>query len=134
MWIIVGSLTAFAVSQLTDVLVFHTFRRRTGPGMLWLRATGSTVFSQLVDTFVILGIAFYLPGKITGEQFISTAATQYVYKFTVAVLLTPLIYAGHALAERFLGRELAHELAEQAAQESEGIRRLAGGQRSRGAA
>ena len=134
MWIIVGSLTAFAVSQLTDVVVFHTFRRRTGSGLLWLRATGSTVFSQLVDTFVILGIAFYLPGKITGEQFISTAATQYVYKFTVAVLLTPLIYAGHALAERFLGRELAHELAEQAAQESEGIRRLAGGQRSRGAA
>jgi queuosine precursor transporter len=130
MWIIVGSLTAFAVSQLTDVLVFHTFRRRTGPGLLWLRATGSTVFSQLVDTFVILAIAFYLPGKITGEQFISTAATQYVYKFTVAVLLTPLIYAGHALAERFLGHALAHELAEKAAQESEGIRRLSGGTRS----
>jgi hypothetical protein len=130
MWIIVGSLTAFAVSQLTDVIVFHSFRRRTGAGLLWLRATGSTVFSQLVDTFVILGIAFYLPGKITGEQFISTAATQYAYKFSVAVLLTPLIYAGHALAERFLGRELAYELAEKAAQESEGIRRLSGGTRS----
>jgi queuosine precursor transporter len=131
MWIIVGSLTAFAVSQLTDVVIFHMFRRRTGPGMLWLRSTGSTVFSQLVDTFVILAIAFYLPGKISGEQFISAAATQYAYKFTVAVLLTPLIYAGHGLAERFLGHELAHELAEQAAQASEGIRRLSAGARSR---
>lgn len=119
MWIIVGSLTAFAVSQLTDVIVFHAFRRRTGAGMLWLRATGSTVFSQLVDTFVILGIAFYLPGKITGEQFVSTAATQYVYKFTVAVLLTPFIYLGHSAAERFLGHGLAHEMSETAARESE---------------
>ncbi len=118
MWIIVGSLTAFAVSQLTDVLVFHAFRRRTGSGRLWLRATGSTVFSQLVDTVIILGIAFYLPGKLTGQQFANIAVTQYVYKFTVAVLLTPLIYVGHSAAERFLGREAAHDLAEEAARQS----------------
>jgi uncharacterized integral membrane protein (TIGR00697 family) len=119
LWIIVGSLTAFALSQLTDVLVFHALRRRTGAGRLWLRATGSTVFSQFVDTFVILAIAFYLPGKITGEQFVSTAATQYAYKFSVAVLLTPLIYVGHSAAERFLGPVLAHEMAETAARQSE---------------
>ena len=114
MWIIVGSLTAFAVSQLTDVVIFHAFRRRTGAGRLWLRATGSTVFSQLVDTIVVLGIAFYLPGKLNGQQFLNIAVTQYVYKFTVAILLTPLIYVGHSAAERFLGHDLAHELAEQA--------------------
>ncbi len=118
LWIIVGSLTAFALSQLTDVLIFHRLRRVTGPGRLWLRATGSTVFSQLVDTIVILGIAFYLPGKLTGQQFISIAVTQYLYKFTVAVILTPVIYAGHAAAERFLGPELAHEMASEAARES----------------
>src|SRR5688500_16794828 len=38
-WIIIGSMTAFAVSQLIDVAVFHAFRRRTGRAMLWLRAT-----------------------------------------------------------------------------------------------
>jgi uncharacterized integral membrane protein (TIGR00697 family) len=118
MWIIVGSLIAFAVSQLTDVLVFHMFRKRTGSARLWMRATGSTLFSQLVDTVVILGIAFYLPGKLTGQQFANIAVTQYLYKFTVAILLTPLIYAGHSAAERFLGHDLAHELAEQAARES----------------
>ncbi len=120
LWIIVGSLTAFALSQLTDVAIFHAFRSRTGPGNLWLRATGSTVFSQLVDTVVILGIAFYLPGKITGQQFASTALSQYLYKFSVAVLLTPLIYLGHSAAERFLGRDLANELAAEAARESRG--------------
>ena len=120
LWIIVGSLTAFALSQLTDVFVFHALRNRTGPGSLWLRATGSTVFSQLVDTFVILAIAFYLPGKISGQQFVSTALTQYLYKFSVAVLLTPLIYLGHSAAERYLGRDLAHEMADQAAKESRG--------------
>lgn len=41
-----------------------------------------------------------------------------MYKFTVAVLLTPLIYAGHSAAERFLGREAAHELAAEAARQS----------------
>ena len=118
LWIIVGSLTAFALSQLTDVLIFHRLRRVTGPGRLWLRATGSTVFSQLVDTIVILGIAFYLPGKLTGAQFLSIAVTQYLYKFTVAVVLTPLIYLGHSAAERFLGPELAHEMALEAAKQS----------------
>ncbi len=118
LWIIVGSLTAFALSQLTDVLIFHRLRRVTGPGRLWLRATGSTIFSQAVDTIVILGIAFYLPGKLTGAQFLSIAVTQYLYKFTVAVILTPLIYAGHSAAERFLGPELAHEMALEAAKQS----------------
>jgi len=118
MWIIVGSLAAFALSQLTDVLIFHALRRRTGAGRLWLRATGSTVFSQLVDTLVVLGIAFYLPGKLTGQQFLNIAITQYVYKFSVAVLLTPLIYVGHSAAERFLGPDLAHEMASEAAKQS----------------
>ena len=118
MWIIVGSLAAFALSQLTDVLIFHALRRRTGAGRLWLRATGSTVFSQLVDTLVVLGIAFYLPGKLTGQQFLNIAITQYVYKFSVAVLLTPLIYVGHSAAERFLGPDLAHDMALEAAKQS----------------
>ena len=118
MWIIVGSLTAFAVSQMTDVLIFHAFRRRTGKARMWIRATGSTLFSQLVDTIVVLGIAFYLPGKLNGQQFLNITVTQYVYKFTIAILLTPLIYVGHSAAERFLGHDVAHELAEQAARES----------------
>ena len=60
--IIVGSLTAFLVSQLIDAYVFHYFRKLTGHKFLWLRATGSTVISQIIDSFVILFIAFYFLG------------------------------------------------------------------------
>ncbi|MEN9976693.1 MAG: hypothetical protein RIR36_853, partial [Bacteroidota bacterium] len=58
MWIIVGSITAFLVSQLIDVTVFHKIKKMTGEKWVWLRATGSTVVSQLVDSFIVLFIAF----------------------------------------------------------------------------
>ena len=54
-WIIVGSIIAFAIAQLLDVMVFVLLRNRTHGKFLWLRAVGSTVVSQLVDTFVING-------------------------------------------------------------------------------
>ncbi len=119
LWIIIGSITAFMVSQIVDVLVFHLLRRRTGARLLWLRATGSTIVSQFVDSVVILGIAFYLPGKITLPEFLGFAITNYSYKVLIAVLITPLIYLGHGLMDRYLGHEAAHEMAEQAAAESE---------------
>ncbi|RMG32082.1 MAG: VUT family protein, partial [Bacteroidetes bacterium] len=58
--IILGSLTAFLIGQLVDVTVFHWLRRFTGASKIWLRATGSTLVSQLIDSFVVLFIAFYI--------------------------------------------------------------------------
>jgi uncharacterized integral membrane protein (TIGR00697 family) len=105
LWIIVGSVVAFLASQLTDVMVFWLFRDRTNGKHLWLRATGSTAVSQIIDTFVILGIAFWLPGKIPTEAFFSLAFANYTYKFLIAVTLTPLIYIAHNAIDRYLGRE-----------------------------
>lgn len=105
LWIIVGSICAFVVSQLTDVAIFWLFRERTGGKMLWLRATGSTAVSQLIDTFVILSIAFWLPGKIKTADFLNLAFTNYTYKFGIALATTPLIYLAHHLIEKFLGEE-----------------------------
>ena len=73
MWIIVGSITAFLVSQLIDVTIFHYVKNRTGNKMIWLRSTGSTVISQLFDSFIVLGIAFWMTGKMTTEVFILSA-------------------------------------------------------------
>jgi uncharacterized integral membrane protein (TIGR00697 family) len=95
MWIIVGSIIAFLISQLVDVFIFWFLRDKTGGKHLWLRSTGSTVISQLIDTFVVLGIAFWLPGKINGTQFLNLALTGYTCKLIIAVLLTPVIYALH---------------------------------------
>lgn len=95
MWIIIGSIIAFIVSQLLDVFLFSQFKKQTGDKHIWLRATGSTVISQLMDTFIVLGIAFYLPGKITLEQFFSMGITGYIAKLCIAVALTPMVYLGH---------------------------------------
>jgi uncharacterized integral membrane protein (TIGR00697 family) len=86
--------------------------------MLWLRATGSTAVSQVIDSFVIIAIAFWLPGKIQTQDFIIVAATNYSYKFIIAALLTPLIYLGHNVIDRFLGEEEAQRLIETAVEES----------------
>lgn len=108
MWIIVGSIVAFLVSQLIDVTVFWFFKNRTGGNKIWLRATGSTVISQLFDSFIVLGIAFWLPQKINFETFISSALTGYIFKLTLAIVLTPFIYLGHYWIKRYLAEPEIH--------------------------
>jgi queuosine precursor transporter len=115
MWIIAGSITAFLASQLVDVFAFWFIRKRTGKRMIWLRSTGSTVISQLIDTFIVTGIAFWLPGKLSFSDFINTASTGYIVKLFLALALTPLIYAGHAIVHAYLGNEASEKLAEQTA-------------------
>jgi queuosine precursor transporter len=102
MWIIVGSLAAFLSSQLIDVVVFWAIRNRTGKKWLWLRATGSTIVSQVIDTFVVGGIAFWLPGKISFANFISLSVSGYFAKLLIAIGLTPFIYLGHFAIDRYL--------------------------------
>jgi len=121
MWIIVGSVIAFALSQMIDVFIFWLVRHKTGPRFLWMRATGSTVVSQLIDSIVIIGIAFWLPGKVKTSEFLTVAASNYSFKLLVALGITPLLYAGHAAIDRFLGMEEAHQLIEQSAKASEEV-------------
>ncbi len=114
--IIIGSLSAFLIGQLVDVYVFQRLRKLTGPKMLWLRATGSTLVSQFIDSFVVLYIAF--SGLYPNQQIIATGLTNYIYKFFVAILLTPVIYIGHNLIDRYLGKAEADRLADEAAGKS----------------
>jgi uncharacterized integral membrane protein (TIGR00697 family) len=103
MGIIIGSLTAFLIGQLLDAWVFQKLRLVTGSRKIWVRATGSTLVSQLVDSFVVLIIAFKIFGNWSWPQVISVAIINYVYKFGAAVLLTPLLYMAHAIIDRYLG-------------------------------
>ena len=114
--IILGSLSAFLLGQLVDVFVFHQMRKMTGNKMLWLRATGSTLVSQFVDSFVVLYIAF--AGTFTNQQIVAIGVTNYIYKFIMAILLTPLIYIGHYFIDQYLGKENANRIAEEAASQS----------------
>lgn len=118
MGIIIASMTAFLVAQLLDVFVFHKIKKWTGEKKIWLRATGSTIVSQLIDSFVVLIIAFYLyPKLVKGQgdpwpfdQLIAICIVNYIYKFIVALLLTPVIYAVHGWIEKYLGHEKAAEM------------------------
>lgn len=110
MGIIVGSVTAFLVSQIVDVTVFHRIKKATGNKHLWLRATGSTVISQLVDSFIVLFIAFKLFGNWTWPQLITVMCVNYMYKFVVAVLLTPVLYWIEKPIEWYLGKETAAQM------------------------
>lgn len=115
--IIIGSLTAFLLGQLIDVYVFQKLRAITGPKMIWLRATGSTLVSQFIDSFVVLGIAFYVFGNWSLAQIAAVGLINYMYKFTVALALTPLLYAAHGLIDRYLGKDLAEKMTEEATED-----------------
>ncbi len=117
--IIIGSLIAFMVGQLIDVSVFHWIKKRTGDKFVWLRSTGSTLVSQLIDSFIVLFVAFYLlkqgqTGQWTLNMVFAVAIVNYVYKCFAAVLLTPVIYLVHKIIDSYLGKDLAHSLKQQA--------------------
>ena len=102
LWLIAGSVVAFGVGQLVDVFVFVSFKKKTKGRMLWLRATGSTIVAQLIDTILVQYIGFVLPGALSFSAFISVSFHSYLYKLFIAIAITPLIYLGHALVDRYL--------------------------------
>ncbi len=114
MWIIVGSLTAFLVSQLVDVTVFHRIKKATGEKWVWLRATGSTMVSQMVDSFVVLFIAFKIGNGWSWQLVLAIGVVNYMYKFTMAIILTPLIYFMEQRIENYLGKETAQKMKREA--------------------
>jgi len=118
LWIIIGSLTAFLVGQIVDVTVFQYLRKFTGSSKIWLRATGSTLVSQFIDSFVVLFIAFYLGAGWDITLVLAIGLVNYIYKFFVAVVFTPLLYLIHYIIDLYLGKELSEKLIEEAAAES----------------
>jgi uncharacterized integral membrane protein (TIGR00697 family) len=117
--IILGSLIAFLIGQVVDVVIFHKIKKWSGEKYIWLRSTGSTLVSQLIDSFVVLFIAFYLYPKYISDAngkpwafnvVMSICIGNYIYKFIVAVVLTPVIYIVHNWIEKYLGHDLAKEM------------------------
>jgi hypothetical protein len=112
--IILGSLTAFVVGQLVDAFVFRRIKRITGDKRIWLRATGSTLVSQLIDSVVVTYVAFWIFKDMSFPMATALVLTAYTYKLIVAILSTPLVYLVHAGVERYLGRERALKMREAA--------------------
>jgi uncharacterized integral membrane protein (TIGR00697 family) len=110
MWIIAGSVTAFLVSQVLDVWVFHKVKKVTGEKHVWLRATGSTVVSQLVDSFIVLFIAFKLGAGWSYQKVLAIGLVNYTYKFSMAVVLTPVIYFIEKAIANYLGADVTKQM------------------------
>ena len=98
-----ASMCAYLIGQFLDIHVFHFWKALTQSRHLWLRSTGSTIFSQAIDT-VIINVIF---GRVTvgwSWGFIGQKITrEYLIKFVVALLLTPALYALHEAIVRGLG-------------------------------
>jgi uncharacterized integral membrane protein (TIGR00697 family) len=108
MRIIIGSITAFLISQFVDVYVFHKIKKATGEKRVWLRATGSTLVSQIVDSYIVLFIAF--SGIFSWQQILAIGVVNYIYKATMAIVLTPVIYVAEHRIEKYLGHDLAKKM------------------------
>ncbi len=117
--IIIGSLVAFIIGQLVDVVAFHKIKKMTGEKKIWLRSTGSTLISQFIDSYVVLFIAFYVGTRVGNNPgdyvwsfklFIAVGTINYLYKSGVAIILTPVIYIIHDRIEKYLGHETAKEM------------------------
>lgn len=113
--IMIGSIVAFLLGQLLDITIFSWLRKRTGAKHIWLRATGSTMFSQMIDSFLVICIAFFIFGNWSLNQVFSVGTVNYIYKGIIAILTTPIIYLAHYLIDRYLGKENAEKMVEEAA-------------------
>ncbi|HEU4592276.1 MAG TPA: queuosine precursor transporter [Steroidobacteraceae bacterium] len=116
LWTICGSIIAFMVGQLIDVVIFHRILKITGDRFVWFRATASTAVSQLLDSFIVLYIAFVIgPQHWSIPQFLAVGCVNYVYKMGAAIVLIPLLYIARGLIERYLGHGEAARLRAEAA-------------------
>ncbi|MFZ9431421.1 MAG: queuosine precursor transporter [Bacteroidia bacterium] len=101
--IILGSLVAFLVGQIVDATIFTKLKEKTGDRFIWIRATGSTLVSQFIDSYIVLVIAFYLGGKYDLVWVLQVGTINYVYKLGMAICLLPLLYGVHRVIDRYLG-------------------------------
>lgn len=100
-----ASLTAYLIGQMLDIQIFHMFRSITKHRFIWLRATGSTVISQLFDSLIVTFIAFW--GQMQFSDMMRLALGNYSWKFVIAVGITPLLYLGHVILKKLMPQQEA---------------------------
>jgi uncharacterized integral membrane protein (TIGR00697 family) len=101
-----GSMAAYLLAQMIDVQMFHFWKRLTHGRHLWLRNNGSTMLSQLVDSFTVNMIFLYKnPAVFTGTfgDLLGIIFGVYVVKVLIAAADTPLCYLGVWAVRRAVG-------------------------------
>ncbi|MEM9743862.1 MAG: queuosine precursor transporter [Pseudomonadota bacterium] len=93
--IILASLCAYLAAQSHDVWAYHFWKRVTGGRHMWLRNNLSTISSQLIDSILFNGIAFYLFGSWDLKTLVSATVGYWLLKLCIALADTPLVYLLH---------------------------------------
>lgn len=112
--IILASILAFFIGQMIDAFIFQNIKKITKDKYVGLRATVSTLVSQLMDSVVVTVVAFYFLSNMSLGMALALAFTAYMYKFCMALLSTPILYAVHYIIEKYLGKEQAKLMREEA--------------------
>jgi len=92
---VAASMIAYLAAQFIDVQIFHFVKQRTAGKHLWLRNNVSTLISQFVDSFAVVGVTFgavFFSGGMTIEVLIGLFLSNYAFKVGAALLDTPLFY------------------------------------------
>jgi len=117
----IASILAFYLSQLSDIFIFHFWRKKTSGKMYWLRKNVSTFISEMVDSSIFMFVAFYNPANppeflqwlfLPDSAFpaaivIKLILPYYIFKALFSLLDTPFAYLGIWWARRGeTGKEL----------------------------
>lgn len=85
-----ASMMAYLFAQYIDVRLFHFWKKLTNGKHLWLRNNASTIFSQLIDTTLVIFILFV--GVWSSKQIFSGIIDGWIFKMMIALIDTPIIY------------------------------------------
>ena len=106
--VIFASMTAYLCAQLIDVRIYHFWKEKTAGKHLWLRNNFSTVFSQLVDTTLVVCVLFL--GIRSYSEIIQFILDGWLFKMLCAFIDTPLLYASTAFIRNKLGLKFGKEV------------------------
>lgn len=106
--VIFASMTAYLCAQLIDVRIYHFWKEKTAGKHLWLRNNFSTVFSQLVDTTLVVCVLFL--GVRSHSEIIQFILDGWSFKMLCAFIDTPLLYASTAFIRNKLDLKFGEEV------------------------
>lgn len=121
---VIASLTAYLISQFSDVKVFHAIRNKyvakhgSTKGGRWIWNNASTITSQLLDSVLYAGIAFGLGFGWLWTQpiaLLNMILAQWIIKAVIALLDTPIFYL---FTKNSTKAEIAAEEAEDVVEEA----------------
>jgi len=108
--VIFASMTAYLCAQLIDVRIYHFWKRKTQGKHLWLRNNFSTIFSQLADTTLVVGVLFI--GVKPASDIFQFILDGWLFKMLCAFIDTPLLYGATSFIRNKLGLKFGEEVSE----------------------